>query len=402
MIKDILIDVGKNQIVLAVLEDEQVVDLRVENVANQSLVGNIYRGKVERVMPGMQSAFIDIGLEKNAYLSVKDAIPVDYNENDELLIKSNDLPDISQYLSAGQEITVQIIKDQVGEKGARASTQITLAGRYSVLMPQGDFVGISKKIDNQQERTRLKELALNMKEEPCGIIIRTAAEQVSEDLLEDDIKELQALWRHINKQQQKGKVPRTLHTEAGIIDFVVREYLSSDANRILVNDKEAYENIVSELKEQPTLRGKVKYYHQEYDMFEFYGVKSEIDRALLRKVWLKSGAYLIFDKTEALTVIDVNTGKFIGKIDMEETALKINLEAAYAVAQQIRLRNLSGIIIIDFIDMVKKEHKEELLKALKQRVRDDKTYTVVVGMTNLGLIEMTRKKVRLPLASYFR
>ena len=402
MIKDILIDVGKNQIVLAVLEDEQVVDLRVENVANQSLVGNIYRGKVERVMPGMQSAFIDIGLEKNAYLSVKDAIPVDYNENDELLIKSNDLPDISQYLSAGQEITVQIIKDQVGEKGARASTQITLAGRYSVLMPQGDFVGISKKIDNQQERTRLKELALNMKEEPCGIIIRTAAEQVSEDLLEDDIKELQALWRHINKQQQKGKVPRTLHTEAGIIDFVVREYLSSDANRILVNDKEAYENIVSELKEQPTLRGKVKYYHQEYDVFEFYGVKSEIDRALLRKIWLKSGAYLIFDKTEALTVIDVNTGKFIGKIDMEETALKINLEAAYAVAQQIRLRNLSGIIIIDFIDMVKKEHKEELLKALKQRVRDDKTYTVVVGMTNLGLIEMTRKKVRLPLASYFR
>lgn len=402
MIKDILIDVGKNQIVLAVLEDEQVVDLRVENVANQSLVGNIYRGKVERVMPGMQSAFIDIGLEKNAYLSVKDAIPVDYNENDELLIKSNDLPDISQYLSAGQEITVQIIKDQVGEKGARASTQITLAGRYSVLMPQGDFVGISKKIDNQQERTRLKELALNMKEEPCGIIIRTAAEQVSEDLLEDDIKELQALWRHINKQQQKGKVPRTLHTEAGIIDFVVREYLSSDANRILVNDKEAYENIVSELKEQPTLRGKVKYYHQEYDMFEFYGVKSAIDRALLRKVWLKSGAYLIFDKTEALTVIDVNTGKFIGKIDMEETALKINLEAAYAVAQQIRLRNLSGIIIIDFIDMVKKEHKEELLKALKQRVRDDKTYTVVVGMTNLGLVEMTRKKVRLPLASYFR
>ncbi len=402
MIKDILIDVGKNQIVLAVLEDEQVVDIRVENVENQSLVGNIYRGKVERVMPGMQSAFIDIGLEKNAYLSVKDAIPIDYNENDELLIKSNDLPDISQYLSAGQEITVQIIKDQVGEKGARASTQITLAGRYSVLMPQGDFVGISKKIDNQQERTRLKELALNMKEEPCGIIIRTAAEQVSEDLLEDDIKELQALWRHINKQQQKGKVPRTLHTEAGIIDFVVREYLSSDANRILVNDKEAYENIVSELKEQPTLRGKVKYYHQEYDMFEFYGVKSEIDRALLRKVWLKSGAYLIFDKTEALTVIDVNTGKFIGKIDMEETALKINLEAAYAVAQQIRLRNLSGIIIIDFIDMVKKEHKEELLKALKQRVRDDKTYTVVVGMTNLGLIEMTRKKVRLPLASYFR
>lgn len=402
MIKDILIDVEKNQIMMAALEDERVVDIRVEDVENQSRVGDIYRGKVKRVMPGMQAAFVDIGLDKNAYLYVKDIYASRSIEDDDLLKKSNDLPDISQYLSAGQEITVQIIKDQAGEKGPRATTQITLAGRYSVLMPQGDFTAVSKKIEDTDERARLIEIASNIKKEPCGIIVRTAAEEVDKDLLEDDIKELQALWQHINKMQQRGKVPRILHAEAGVIGFVLREYLSTKAHRILVNDKETYESIVSSLRDQPDLMKKVRYYNQDYDMLDFYGVRNVISEALSRRVWLKSGAYLIFDYTEALTVIDVNTGRFIGKTDMEETALKINLEAAKAVAQQIRLRNISGIIIIDFIDMVKKEHRQELLRALREYVKDDKIHTVVVDMTKLGLVEMTRKKVRLPLAAYLK
>lgn len=402
MIKDVLIDVGSEKIILAMLEDSQVVEVRVEKVDKQSLVGNIYRGKVERVLSGMQSAFVDIGLdEKNAYLYVKDVLPVGYSENGGLLPQSNDLPDISYFLSQGQEITVQIIKDGVGEKGPSATTRLTLPGRYSVLMPQGDFIGISKRIEDLNERARLKSIVSSAKEETCGIIVRTAAENINGDLLIEDIKELINVWGHINKQQQKGKVPRVLYGEAGIIDMAMREYFSGDVGRLVINDKAAYENIISKIQDEPDQMPKIQYYFKDYDMLEFYNVRGAIREALSRKVWLKNGGYLIFDYTEALTVIDVNSGKFVGKKGLEESALQINLEASRTVAHQIRLRNLSGIIIIDFIDMVKREHNEELLQSLRENVKADKIHTVVVGMTKLGLVEMTRKKVRLPLATYF-
>lgn len=401
MTKDILMDVGSDQIRMAVIEDSQVAEVRIEKTKDQSLVGNIYRGKVEHVFSGMQSAFVEIGLEKNAYLYVKDVIPENFNEDGDLN-RSDELPDISYFLSTGQEVTVQIIKDAVGEKGPRVTTHISLPGRFMVLKPQNDFIGISKKINNLDERLRLKKIAASLKPDRCGLIVRTAAENVHDDLLTEDIKGLLELWGYIQEREQKGKVPRTLYTETGIIGLAIREYLSPEVNRFLVNDKEAFEKIISILNnDAPELKAKVQYYFKDYDMFEFYDVQRAINEAISRKVWLKSGAYLIFDYTEALTVIDVNSGKFIGKTNLEETAFKINLEAAKAIARQIRIRNLSGIIIVDFIDMHKKEHREELIQTLKDAVKADKTQTVVVGMTSLGLVEITRKKVRLPLSAYF-
>ena len=398
MVKDVLIDVGLGEIRLAVLENGELAEIYIEKNEGKSLVGNVYRGKVERVLPGMQAAFIDIGLDKNAFLYVKDVIPTNYDEHGDIIDSSEALPDISEILSQGQEITVQVIKDASGSKGARVTTRISLAGRYSVLIPHSSTIGISKKIEDNDLRKQLRDLLRKYKPENVGVIVRTAAEKTSEELIVEDIRELNNRWLAIIKRTQKGAVPRLLYGEPGMIAHAVREYLTPDINKFLINDREEYEKVCSLLDEaSPGLKMKVEYFSKNYDLFEYYHVESALLEALSRKVWLKSGAYLIFDRTEALTVIDVNSGKYVGKTDLEETALKINLEAARAIAHQIRLRDLSGIIIADFIDMSNKEHREQVVQALREAVKVDKTQTVVVGMTNLGLIEITRKKVRQPL-----
>lgn len=401
MIKDVLVDVGSKEIRLAILEDGEVSEIQIEKNEGQSLVGNIYRGKVVRVLSGMQSAFIDIGIDKNAYLYVKDVLPAKCDENGDLLTPTDHLPDISELLKPGREITVQVIKDALGEKGPRVTTLISIAGRYTVLLPQDNTIGISKRIENQEECQRLKSIAEAFKPDKAGLIVRTAAENINEGLLADDINALSSLWESIREREIKGRVPRLIYSEPGIIGHAIREHLSTSVNRFLVNHRETYEKIISLLNiEAPDLKSCVEYYDKEYDMFEYYHVQSALKEALSRKVWLKSGAYLVFDYTEALTVIDVNSGKFVGKTDLEQTAYEINIEAANAVARQIRLRNLSGIIIVDFIDMHKKEHREQLIQHLRDAVKADKIQTVVVGMTSLGLVEMTRKKVRLPLSKH--
>lgn len=401
MVKDVLVDVGDKEIRLAIIEDGEVSEIQIEKYDKQSLVGNIYRGKVERVLSGMQAAFVDIGLDKNAYLYVKDVFSAKYHENGDLLTKTNSLPDISELLKQGREVTVQVIKDATGEKGPRVSTQISIAGRYTVFSPKGNTIGISKRIEDQEERQRLKKVAASVKPDEAGLIIRTAAENINESLLVDDIKALSSLWDIIRENEKRYRVPRLLYSEPGIIGHAVREHLSPLVNRLLVNHRETYEKIISILNiEAPDLKALVEYYDKEYDMFEYYHAQSALKEAISRKVWLKSGAYLVFDYTEALTVIDVNSGKFVGRTDMEETAYEINVEAANTVARQIRLRNLSGIIIVDFIDMHRKEHKEQLIQYLRDAVRADKIQTVVVGMTSLGLVEITRKKVRLPLSTH--
>ena len=399
MIKDVLVDVGTDEIRLAILEDGAVSEIRIEKNEEKSLVGNIYKGKVVRVLSGMQSAFIDIGLKKNAYLYVKDILSAKHNEKGDESNNSGILPDITELLDQGQELTVQVIKDAVGEKGPRVSTLISIPGRYTVFLPHGNTIGISKKIDADEERQRLKEIVASVKPDNSGLIVRTASENIEEALLIEEINTLSSIWESIRDQEKKNKAPNLLYGEQGIIEHAIREHLTS-SDRFIINHKETYNEMVSLLSVgSPGFQGRFEYYDKEYDMFEYYNVQSALKEALSRKVWLKNGAYLVFDYTEALTVIDVNSGKYVGKIDLEETALSINLEAAKTIARQIRLRNLSGIIIVDFIDMKHDEHREQVIRAMKDYVKDDKIQTVVCGMTNLGLVEITRKKVRLPLSN---
>ncbi len=398
MVKDVLVDVGMGEIRLAILENGEPVEIYIEKNEGRSLVGNIYRGKVERVLPGMQSAFVDIGLDRNAFLYVKDIIPSSYDEDGDVLLPGGGLPDISELLSQGQEISVQVIKDASGEKGPRVTTRLTLPGRYSVLIPHSAVLGVSKKIDEPQVRKHLRELAKNHRPENAGIILRTAALDANDELILEDIQHLNKEWNQMIKREQKGAVPRLLHGEPGMVIHAVREYLTADIHRFLINNREEYDKIGALLDEaSPGLKMKVEYFSKSYDLFEYYHVESALLEALSRKVWMKSGAYLVFDKTEALTVVDVNSGKYVGKTHLEETALKINLEAAKMIARQIRLRDLSGIIVVDFIDMNEKEHREQVVQSLREAVKLDKTQTVVVGMTSLGLVEITRKKVRQPL-----
>ncbi|NLX64523.1 MAG: Rne/Rng family ribonuclease [Clostridiaceae bacterium] len=401
MIKDVLVDIGVSETRLAILEDGVVSEIQIEKNQEKSLVGNIYKGKVMRVLPGMQSAFVDIGLKRNAYLYAKDVLHEKFDEDDTETIHSGNLPDISEILKQGQEIIVQVIKDAMGEKGPRITTFISIPGSFTVFFPYGSTIGISKKIENQEERRRLRQLVESVKPENCGIIVRTASENVNENLLIEEIKTLSSLWESIREQEKKVNSPSLLYGQQSLVELAVREHLAS-SNRFIVNDKETCKKILSMLGDETSgLKERVEYYNKGYDMFEYYNVQSALKEALSRKVWLKNGSYLVFDYTEAMTVVDVNSGKFVGSTDMEETVFKINIEAANALVRQIRLRNLSGIIIVDFIDMQKKEHRQQLLQHLREAVKADRIPTVVVGMTNLGLIEITRKKVNLPLSNHY-
>ena len=398
MVKDILIYSKDGRYCIAVLEDGELAELHVENDNRKSIAGSIYRGRVERVIPGMQAAFVDIGLKQNAYLNVNDVFYDDTDLSGDIGAGKISRPDISDLLWQGNEITVQVIKDAIGAKGPRVTANISLPGRYAVLLPGSDTYGVSKKIEDMEVRKRLKETAAALKPENCGIILRTAARDAEPEQVSEDIRNLLDTWEKIKQAEGKGRVPRLLYSGTGEFDKTLGEHLAPGISRIIVNDMDMYERLTSVPIAGIIPQGaKVELYTRDYDMFAYYNVQSAVKEALSRKVWLKSGGYLVFDYTEALTVIDVNSGKYTGKKDFEETAFSINMEAAEAIARQVRLRNLSGIIIIDFIDMKHKEHREQVVRALKNHVKPDRIKTVVLGMTQLGLVEMTRKKVKNPL-----
>lgn len=402
--KEIVIDVKSENTSVALLEDKELAELYVEKHNNQSIVGNIYKGKVENVLPGMQAAFVNIGIEKNVFLYVKDAIPNTYfgeDEESEYADKFNNVS-ISDFLKVGQEITVQVVKEPISTKGARVTTHITLPGRFIVLMPTVEYTGISRRIENEQERDRLKELAGQLKPENMGIIIRTAAEGCTEEELKEDIHFLSKLWENIKQQQQNGPVPRIIHKDINIVYRTVRDMFTNDIDRFIINQKDEYDKLVQVVGLlSKDLAKRVEYFDKDYEIFEYFDIKSKISKLLTRKVWLKSGGYLIIDQTEALTVVDVNTGKFVGSIDLKDTVLKTNVEAAREIAKQLRLRDIGGIIIIDFIDMHEKQHEEVVLEALKNSLKKDRTKSNVLGITHLGLVEMTRKKVRKRIDSAF-
>ncbi|HAG09439.1 MAG TPA: ribonuclease G [Desulfotomaculum sp.] len=389
MFKEIIINAGEEETRVAVLENKLLAEVHIERAVGQRLVGNIFKGRIENVLPGMQAAFVDIGLEKNAFLYVEDALSP---------VKTNGQNNITDVVKKGQEIMVQIVKEPFGTKGPRVTTHLTMPGRYAVLMPTVDYVGISRRIEDEKERERLKEFARKVKPAGMGLIMRTMAEGLEEEELGQDIDVLVKLWRKILNKAKNSPAPNLIHRDLELIQRILRDVFDPEVNRLIVDARHEYEKII-ELLDLSAPHLKCKVILEEHDnIFWEYGLEQELEKALLRKVWLKCGGYLIFDQTEALTVIDVNTGKYVGDKNLEETVLRTNMEAAAEIGRQLRLRNIGGIIIVDFIDLEKKENRQKILQVLEEEIKKDKTKANILGITPLGLVEITRKKARPSLA----
>ena len=380
----------------AVFEQGNLMEVFEEVGGSSHLVGNIYRGRVENVLPGMQAAFVDIGLDKNAFLYVGDAVATRFEEDER--VSPADSVRIEHVLKPRQELLVQIVKEPVGSKGARISVNLTLPGRYVVLLPQVSYIGVSRKIQDNYERARLRDLADASKPEGMGVIIRTLAEGIDGEEIAEDIAQLVAIWQALQPRIPHVSVPGIVHKDADLISRLVRDWIDQDVGKITVDQDEVA--IILRKALQNIEHPAAKHIHvvTSEDLFVRYGVDDEIRKTLRPRVWLKSGGYLVIQQTEALIVIDVNTGKYVGQRSLEETVVHTNLEAAREIARQLRMRNLGGIIIIDFIDMTAKEDQEQVIEVLTMACARDKTKSQVLGLTQLGLVEMTRKKVGQTLA----
>ena len=388
---EIIVDVSFEQTRVALLEDEQLNEIYIERFGNKRIVGSIYKGRVENVLPGMQAAFVNIGLEKNAFLYVKD-IFLDLEEFDG--VENADQLSIKDVLKKGQEIMVQVVKEPIDNKGPRATTNVTLPGRYMVLLPYANYVGISRRIENEEERSRLRALAMEIKPENMGLIIRTAAEGKDKRDIKHDLKLLRKLWQLVKRKEKTYNAPRIIHRDLNLVMKTVRDMFTRSIDRFVINSRSEYQKILELLDmTSPQLKERVVLYDRDQNIFDYYNVEPKIASALSRKVWLKNGGYIVIDQTEALTSIDVNTGRFVGSLDLKDTVLKTNLEAAQEIARQLRLRDIGGIIIADFIDMENGGDDRVVLEELKKSLKRDRTRSNVLGMTQLGLVEITRKKV---------
>ncbi|MEW6523818.1 MAG: Rne/Rng family ribonuclease [Bacillota bacterium] len=402
MEKEIFINVDYDETRVAVVEDGTLVEVYVERPVTQRVAGNLYKAKVENVLPGMQAAFVDIGLDKNAFLYVDDALPPRNGEDDhDDLVEDMKKATIRDLVRVNQEIMVQVIKEPIGTKGARVTRHFTLPGRYLVLMPTVDYVGVSRRITEDGERDRLRKLADKIKPDGIGLIVRTVAEGKTENELKADFDFLSRLWNRIQARTRSASAPALLHKDLGLVYRIVRDLFTADVSRLYIDSQQEYDKI-QELLEvtSPELKGRVQLFRsRDRFLFEQHGLDADIEAALKKKVWLKSGGYIVIDQTEALTVIDVNTGKFVGTTDLADTVFKTNMEAVREIARQLRLRDIGGIIIIDFIDMEQADHRQRVLDALHGHLKKDRTKTNVLGLTQLGLVELTRKKVRQGLAA---
>lgn len=397
MTSEIIINASPEETRVALLESGQLAELYIERKKDVSLVGNIYKGKVVKILPGMQSAFVDIGLEKATFLHVADVYSsFDYSifgEDIEETIPLH-LP-IEELLQEGQEVLVQVSKDPIGTKGARVTSYITIPGRYLVLMPGVEDIGISRRIHDEKERARLKELVSALKPQNIGLIVRTASEGCTEEEIKKDIDFLMHLWENIQSKKDKVSSPRLIYSDFDLAFRSVRDLLGHEVSKLVIDSETEYRRLVEFVNTYfPKLLSKIELYEGDEPIFDAYGIELEIPKTLQRRVWLKSGGYIVIDQTEALTAIDVNTGKFVGKETLEDTILKTNLEAVKEIAYQIRLRNLGGIIIIDFIDMEKEENRNKLFTALQEAMSKDRVKSTIFQVSELGLIQMTRKRVR--------
>lgn len=397
MSEQLLINVTPQETRVALIYQGAVQELHIERTLSRGLVGNIYLGKVVRVLPGMQSAFIDIGLERAAFLHVADiwdARPQEPGNNQPLI-------PIEKLLYDGQSLTVQVVKDPIGTKGARLSTQISIAGRMLVYLPQDSHIGISQRIENEAEREALRTKVKNLlhADDKGGFIVRTMAEDASEQDLKTDIDYLRRTWSKITQLAKTQPVTTLLHQDLNLAQRVLRDFVNEDTESIQIDSRENF-LMLQEFGNTytPSVLTKLQHYTGERPLFDLYGVEEEIERALGRRVNLKSGGYLIIDQTEAMTTIDVNTGSFVAGRNFDDTIFKTNLEAAHAIARQLRLRNLGGIIILDIIDMENEEHKTAVLAELNKALSHDRTKLSMSGFSALGLVEVTRKRTRESLA----
>ncbi|MDR3600008.1 MAG: Rne/Rng family ribonuclease [Desulfosporosinus sp.] len=394
--KEIVLQSQSQKLRAAVFEQGELMDVFEEEGGSSRLIGNIYRGRVENVLPGMQAAFVDIGLDKNAFLYVGDAVPSRFEEDEKVDPTAH--VRIEHILKPRQELLVQIIKEPVGTKGARISVNLTLPGRYVVLLPQVSYIGVSRKIQDNDERVRLRDLADQVKPEGMGVIIRTLAEGVDGEDIAEDIAQLVGIWLALQPKIPHVSMPGLVHKDVDLISRLVRDWIDRDVEKITVDQEEIAQVLRKALQEIEHPAAKHILVFTTEDLFVKFGVNDEIRKTLRPKVWLKSGGYLVIQQTEALSVIDVNTGKYVGQRSLEETVVHTNLEAAREIARQLRLRNLGGIIIIDFIDMTSKEDQQQVIEVLELACARDKTKSQVLGLTQLGLVEMTRKKVGQTLA----
>jgi ribonuclease G len=416
MYKQLIINVTEHETRVAHLEDGNIAELYVDRGDDSDIAGNIYKGRVRRVLPGMQAAFVDIGLNQAAFIYVDDIYSNDYKEWKEIFnieaedeempseeesnpapIKKRDIQ-IEELISEGLEILVQVAKSPMGTKGARVSSYASLPGRFLVLMPTSDHIGISRRIEDEAERQRLKMLVQTLRTKDYGYIVRTAAEGEHEEKLAYEMNFLNNLWENVQKKFQTAPVPSLLHQELSVSLRAVRDLLIQEVEKLVIDSKPTYGAVLTFLDTyMPSLKDHVVFYEGLEPVFDAYNLEGEISRALKRKVWLKSGGYILIEHTEALAAVDVNTGRYVGKHNLEETILKTNLEAVKEIAYQIRLRDVGGIIIIDFIDMERKSNQEKVFNALKEALKKDKSKTHVLPMSEMGLIQMTRKRTREPL-----
>ncbi len=421
---EILINVMSEETRVALLENKVVTEVYIDRKKRRDLVGNIYLGKVVKTLPGMQAAFIDIGLDRAAFLHASDILPPnntettmeiggdiepdhdsahgeeDVGEGGEESEKASRLRQrshmpIEELLHQGQEITVQVSKGPLGTKGPRVTSYISLPGRHLVLMPGVNHIGISRRIEGEEERSRLKNIMTCRREPSVGYIVRTVSEGTSEDDLIADMQFLRLLWKDILRRTTRATPPCLLHTDLDLSFRIVRDLFSKAVNRLLVDSKKEYSAIKEFARRYlPDLATRIQFYEKSNMIFDHFGVEAEISKALGRKVWLKSGGTIIIDHSEALTVIDVNTGRFVGKRDIEETIFKTNMEAAKEVASQLRFRNIGGIIVIDFIDMEREKNREKVYQTLVDALARDRARVRVLRISELGVIEMSRERVR--------
>ena len=404
MSREIVINSTKHESRIAVLDDGQVVELWIERSRHRTVVGNIYKGRVTKVLPGMQSAFVDLGLERDAFLYVSDVLEdfEEYETDSSADITLDEVPQsrpetsIADLLREGQEILVQVSKDTIAGKGARITSHITLPGRYLVYMPTVNHIGVSRRIENEEERQRLKQVLDSIRPHGAGgFIVRTAGEGHNEEDFRGDMKYLMDLWEQIRRRGEKASAPSAIHHDLDLVLRTIRDVLSPEFKSVWIDSVEQYQRIVEFLDQiQPALVPRVRLYRRDEPIFDEFGIEPEIAKALNSKVWLKSGGYIVINQTEALVAIDVNTGKYVGKRNLEETVFRTNLEAAKEIVRQIRLRDLGGIIVLDFIDMEDSGNRAALFDAFENESRKDRSKTKILQISEFGLIEMTRKRVR--------
>jgi ribonuclease G len=396
---------------VALVEDGFLGELYIERKRERGIAGNIYKGRVERVLPGMQAAFVNIGAEKSAYLHVSDVrgTPDDLKRllsGDSSKSEDEDEEEgdrrresggarIEDLLKEGQEIVVQITKEPISTKGARTTRYVSLPGRHLVFMPTVDHIGISRRISSDRERRRLREIVDSMRPSGSGFIVRTVAEGVSEKELKSDMEFLIKLWNEVVKRSESGRCPALIYNDLDLLLRTVRDLFTSDVEKLIIDSRSEYDRVKKFIAAlMPDFDGQIELYDGTDPIFDGYGIEIEIDRALERKVWLKSGGYLIVDEMEALTAIDVNTGRFVGKSSLEDTITKTNLEACREVAEQLRIRSIGGMIVVDFIDMDRPHNREKVTRAFNDYLRRDRAKAAVTRISELGLIEMTRKRTR--------